>query len=114
MSKAKTRQTPEAAPIWVAALAATGCRAISDRGCHEIGWEWSGGRAYYTNPGTSLESIHPLGIALAGGETLTVTWVPGDTSYTLQVDPSPAAGGGQGRNSIPRTMASAAAARGAA
>jgi hypothetical protein len=86
MSKRETPRSPGKAPIWVAALAATGCQAVSDRGCHEIGWEWASGRVFYTNAGTSPESIQPLGVALAGGETLSVTWIPGETSYTLQVD----------------------------
>lgn len=84
MSSPESRHTP-GAPIWLAALAATGCHAVSDRGCHAIGWQWDKGRAIYTNVGTGPESIQPLGVTLAGGETLSVTWDPGETQYTLDV-----------------------------
>ncbi len=72
-------------PVWLAALAATGCRAVSDRGCHPVGWKWDDGRAIYTNFGVHPESIQPLGVTLDGGETLSVTWCPGETEYTLDV-----------------------------
>jgi hypothetical protein len=84
MKLPETRHTP-GTPIWLAALAATGCEAVSDRGCHAIGWQWDAGRAIYTNVGANPEAIQPLGITLAGGETLSVTWVPGETAYTLDV-----------------------------
>jgi hypothetical protein len=79
------RQTP-GAPIWLAALAARGCQAISHRGCRPVGWQWAGGRAIYTNVNAEPESIQPLGVTLNGGETLSVTWIPGETEYTLDVD----------------------------
>jgi len=84
MSRPETRHTP-GAPVWMAALAATGCQAISDRGCHSIGWQWEKGRAMYTNAGANPEWIQPLGVTLAGGETLSVTWDAGETAYTLDV-----------------------------
>jgi hypothetical protein len=85
MNLPETRHTP-GAPIWLAALAATGCHAVSDRGCHAIGWRWASGRALYTNVGTNPESIQPLGVTLDGGATLSVTWDPGETAYTLDVE----------------------------
>ena len=36
--------------------------------------------------GGQAETIQPLGVTLAGGETLAVTWVPGETAYTMYVD----------------------------
>jgi hypothetical protein len=76
-----------AGPIWLAALVATGCQAVSDRECHPIGWHWVAGRAVYTNVAAPAEEIQPLGVTIAQGETLAVTWEPGETAYTLYVDP---------------------------
>ena len=87
MSYPESPNTPKQ-PIWLAALAATRCQAISDRGCHPVGWQWAGGRAVYTNLSAEPESIQPLGVTLDGGDTLFVTWTPGDTAYTLDVDRS--------------------------
>jgi hypothetical protein len=75
-----------AGPIWLAALVATGCEAVSDRECHQIGWNWVRGRAVYTNLRARSEEIRPLGVTVARGETLAVTWEPGETEYTLHVD----------------------------
>ena len=33
----------------------------------------------------SREAIQPLGVTLDRGETLSVTWIPGETEYTLDV-----------------------------
>ncbi len=84
MNHPEMQPTP-GAPIWLAALAARGCQAISDRGCHPVGWKWSGGQALYTNASPEPEAIHPLGVTLDRGETLSVTWIPGETEYTLDV-----------------------------
>jgi hypothetical protein len=89
LSQTEKRHTA-GAPIWLAALAATGCEAISARGCHAVGWQWSGGRAIYTNASAHPEWIQPLGVTLDGGQTLSVTWIPGETEYTLDVDRPPA------------------------
>lgn len=72
-------------PIWLAALVATGCQAVSDPECHPIWWECVAGRAVYTNLNVHAEEIQPLGISIARGETLSVTWEPGETEYTLDV-----------------------------
>jgi len=85
MTQMDTRPTP-GTPIWLAALAATGCQAVSDRGCRKVGWQWQEGRAIYTNGDTCPVSIQPLGVTLDRGETLSVTWIPGETEYTLDVD----------------------------
>jgi hypothetical protein len=79
------RDAPTAAPapIWLAALAASGCQAVSDRECRPIGWHLVGGRAVYTNLSPQAEVIEPLGVRLDRGETLSVTWIPGDTAYTV-------------------------------
>jgi hypothetical protein len=72
-------------PIWLAALAATGCQAVTDRGCQAVGWQWRDGRAIYTNVHAYPVSIQPFGVTLGRGETLSVTWIPGETEYTLDV-----------------------------
>ena len=72
-------------PIWLAALVATGCQAVSDRECHPIWWECVAGCAVYTNLTLHREEIQPLGISIARGETLSVSWEPGETQYTLDV-----------------------------
>ena len=74
------------APIWLAALLAVGCQVVSERECRPVGWDWVAGRAVYTNAGAQAETIQPLGVTLAGGQTLAVTWVPGETAYTIYVD----------------------------
>jgi hypothetical protein len=89
MRPTETRHIPPT-PIWLAALVATGCQAVSDRDRHEVGWRWSMNHAIYTNVGTTPERIDPLGVTLAGGETLSVTWIPGETAYTIYVDAAPA------------------------
>jgi hypothetical protein len=86
MGQQHSRQTAGPSPIWLAALVATGCQAVSDRECHPIGWDWAEGRALYTNAAGESQVIHPLDVTLAAGETLSVTWAPGDTAYTLNVD----------------------------
>ena len=87
MTQMDARHTP-GTPIWLAALAATGCQAVTDRGCQTVGWQWQGGRAIYTNADANPVAIQPLGVTLYGGETLSVTWIPGETAYTLDVERS--------------------------
>jgi hypothetical protein len=86
MGQHDSRHIAGPAPIWLSALVATGCQAVSDRECHPIGWHWEEGRALYTNAGGDAELIQPLDVTLEAGETLSVTWIPGETSYTLNVD----------------------------
>lgn len=73
-------------PIWLAALVATGCQVIADGDRRDVGWEFASGSATYTNAGSNPVRIDPFGVKLAGGETLSVTWVPGETEYTLRID----------------------------
>lgn len=72
-------------PIWLAALSATGCLATRNGEGHEVSWDCVEGRALYTNSGADSETIQPLGVSLAGGETLSVYWMPGETGYTVEV-----------------------------
>jgi hypothetical protein len=88
----KTRlRMPEGLPIWMAALVARGCQAVRDGGEREVVWRLVGGRAQYTNGGTECEVIQPFGIAVQGGETMAVSWRPGDTGYTVERSGSVAA-----------------------
>ena len=52
---------------------------------HAVRWEWVAGRALYTNVGRDTELIEPLGVSLMGGHTMAVYWMPGDTTYTVDV-----------------------------
>jgi hypothetical protein len=73
------------APVWLAALAAVTHRATRDGQDRVVGWKCASGRALYTNSGDDAELIQPLGVSLKGGQTLAVSWVPGATTYTLEV-----------------------------
>jgi hypothetical protein len=72
-------------PIWMAVLQATSCHASSNSRHHAVRWHHTSGRAVYTNAGHEDERIEPLGVSLTGGQTLAVSWMPGDTAYTLEV-----------------------------
>ncbi|HTP31302.1 MAG TPA: hypothetical protein VMJ75_03960 [Candidatus Acidoferrales bacterium] len=82
---ASRREEHEPLPIWLAVLLATSCEARSDSTNHTIRWDHRAGRATYTNAGSEDERIEPLGVRLSRGETLAVSWGPGETSYTLEV-----------------------------
>jgi hypothetical protein len=75
----------EPLPIWLAVLLATSCEAQSSSRNHAIRWNHNSGRATYTNAGGEEERIEPLGVRLSRGQTLAVSWMPGDTTYTLEV-----------------------------
>jgi hypothetical protein len=76
---------PEPVPVWLAALIASRCAAAVEGGIHAVEWNHVRGRAIYTNSGTETELIQPLGVRLAGGDTVAVSWVPGKTAYTVEV-----------------------------
>jgi hypothetical protein len=75
----------EAIPVWLAALIAASCQAAVNGTCRAIEWYSSAGRAVYTNSGGETELIHPLGIHLGQGDTLAVSWMPGQTEYSFEV-----------------------------
>lgn len=75
----------EPLPIWLAALIASSCQATVNGEDHAVEWYCISGRAIYTNAGVETELIHPLGVRLKGGHSLAVSWVPGQTEYTLEV-----------------------------
>ena len=72
-------------PVWLAALIAADCKAISRFEAHGIHWSCAGGRAVYTNLGRMRESVQPFGLTLEPGDTLAVSWRPSETEYTLEL-----------------------------
>lgn len=75
----------EPAPIWFAALMASDCRAQNNQSGHEVLWSCVSGRALYTNCGSEAEFIQPLGVRLQSGQTVAVSWRPGESDYTVEV-----------------------------
>jgi hypothetical protein len=76
----------EPLPIWMAALVARGCEAMVNGAARRIEWRCVSGRAVYTNAGPDTEMLLPFGIPVAGGDSVVVSWLPGDTSYTVELD----------------------------
>jgi len=64
---------------------ASSCEAQRNGENHSVRWNWSSGRATYTNAGDDAEHIHPWGVSLLGGDTMAVYWTPGETAYTVEV-----------------------------
>lgn len=85
LSAVEAHQPCQPLPIWLAVLLATRCQATRDGENHVVRWNCSSGRALYTNTGAHTEQIEPLGVTLKGGLTLAVCWVPGETTYSLEV-----------------------------
>ncbi len=72
-------------PVWLSALIASSCHAFVNGTCRAIEWSCQAGRAIYTNRGRERELIEPLGIHLDRGDTLAVSWMPGKTEYTFEI-----------------------------
>jgi len=72
-------------PVWLSALIASSCHAFVNGTCRAIEWSCQAGRAIYTNRGRERELIEPLGIHLDRGDTLAVSWTPGKTEYTFEI-----------------------------
>lgn len=85
MPATERRKTLEPLPIWMAALLASECQATVDGAERKIDWQCASGRALYTNGGTETEVILPFGVPVQGGETVVVSWLPGETSYTVEL-----------------------------
>ena len=75
----------EALPVWMSALEASSCQAQSRRSTHAVRWQHDSGRATYTNLGREEERIEPLGVSVPRGKTVVVTWLPGESGYTVEV-----------------------------
>jgi len=84
-TKAQEARVAQPAPIWMAALLATPCQAVANGEDRAVRWDCASGRAMYTNSSGETEFIQPLGVRLQGGDTLAVSWMPGETAYTLEV-----------------------------
>jgi hypothetical protein len=84
-SPQESRSCPEPLPVWLAALMASRCYVSGNALPHEVRWQPVAGRAIYTNFDRCTETIEPLGVRLAAGETLAVYWIPGETAYTLEI-----------------------------
>ena len=76
---------PEPIPVWLAALIAARCQAMGNGRGRAVRWNHVAGRALYTNAGADPERIEACGIHLEGGHTVAVSWVPGETAYTVEV-----------------------------
>jgi hypothetical protein len=81
----KLRETGKPMPVWLSVLFATQCWATDGNRGHTVPWVCVLGRAVYTNAGATAEFIEPLGISLERGQTLAVSWRPGETTYTMEV-----------------------------
>jgi hypothetical protein len=75
----------EPLPIWLSVLVATACRAQSRGKDRQIDWQHVSGRATYTNLGSEEVRIEPLGVRVPRGKTVAVSWLPGETEYTVEV-----------------------------
>ena len=81
----EARVPAEPVPIWLDVLRASSCEARRNGENHAVRWRWVSGRAVYTNSGRDAEHIEPWGVSLAGGQTMAVCWMPGETEYTVEV-----------------------------
>jgi hypothetical protein len=84
-SSSEIQPVSELVPIWLAALLASRCQAAGNGENRAVRWNCASGRALYTNAGAHTERIEPLGVTLKEGHTLAVCWVPGETTYSLEV-----------------------------
>ena len=75
----------ESTPIWLAALLAAGCEATANGRTRRIEWRCASGRAVYTNSAAESEIVQPFGVAVRRGESVVVTWRPGETGYTVEL-----------------------------
>ena len=75
----------EPIPIWMAALVASGCEVKSSCGARAVDWRFASGRAVYTNHSAETEIMQPFGIAVRAGETMVVSWRPGETAFTVEL-----------------------------
>jgi anthranilate phosphoribosyltransferase len=69
--------TDERIPIWMAAL-------LASNAGNEVAWQWHAGRAVYTNRGAESAMIEAFGLEVQRGESVAVTWIPGETAYTVE------------------------------
>lgn len=75
----------EPLPIWMAALVARGCEAAANGAARKVEWQCVSGRAVYTNGTAETEILLPFNVPVAGGQSVVVSWLPGDTAYTVEL-----------------------------
>jgi hypothetical protein len=75
----------EPLPIWMAALVARGCEATANGAARRVEWQCVSGRAVYTNGGSDTEILLPFGVPVPCGQSVVVSWLPGDTAYTVEL-----------------------------
>ena len=68
----------EPMPIWMAALIASD--ALSG-----VRWECLAGRAVHTNRRAKPVVLESLGVRVKRGQSVVVTWRPGETEYTVEL-----------------------------
>ena len=78
----------ESLAIWMSALRESGCSANRNGISRQIDWRFVSGNALYTNGGGEPEWIEPFALQLESGETMIVTWLPGETAYTVERRPA--------------------------
>jgi hypothetical protein len=79
------RSASERLPIWMSALLSIGCYATGNNGQRTIAWNCGASQAHYTNGSSDTEVIYPFGIRLGCGETIYVSWLPGETEYSIEL-----------------------------
>ena len=72
-------------PVWLAALLAVRCQANEGGERHDIDWKCSSGRAFYTNGSEGTVHVQPFDVHVESGHTVIVSWLPGDTAYTVEL-----------------------------
>jgi CheY-like chemotaxis protein len=81
--------------IWSSALVAAGCTAVRAGGREPVDWRITSDQARYT-AGEAVV-VEPFGIALSPGDSLNVTWHPGNTGYSIAVKSGTCSKGGRPR-----------------
>ena len=74
-----------ATPIWMAALLAARCDGLEPHASGPIPWECRQDAAQFTNRSAAPVYIPAFDLNLHAGETLTVSWRPGSTSFDVVV-----------------------------
>ena len=80
-------KTTDAQPVWMAALLATDCLVQTSGGARKVAWQCVAGRAVYSNSGAETIVLLPFGVRVRGGASVIVSWLPGETGYTIELQP---------------------------
>jgi hypothetical protein len=77
------REASSTLPIWKSVLLAAGCRVLGSDGSSPVQWECI--QDYLRYQANDSITVEPFHIALDAGEILEVTWLTGDTGYTVLI-----------------------------